>query len=716
VLSKILEKQGDIGELAQFVRGKAGSPLQRADGVMRESISNLFSTGTAAYNIKSGLSMLFYRGMARWMAAVARLPMAVAGGEQARLFRIAAMDAWYYTDGIFGALGEAVGNTVKVLEREASSELYINADNLGLKKLAKKAALVNAKNAKAVLGKNFERVDIDATPRQFAFNPADRRALEELMDSETLPTAVFRALQWLTRAVGAGANATGTLTRLGTILFINGPDQFVGTMAARAGAQSAAIREAAARAAELGIEGKDLTKYLAARVASLTSDISGWSDKGFEDGFREVVRAAGEHEARAVLFQDELEFNGLRRLSKAIGATKFASLAVPFPHTPLRILERTAIDFTPLGLLKSRFRQAVLHGTPQQREQALAQMALGVFTMGLAYRIVSHGDRGIVGNDGSFTSTSRLNRESYTLRLFGDVYEFSRDDPMGTLLGLAADYKTYMDSVDPDDPEAEKRGQAMFEAGAWAATANMLSKTWLQSMKNLTDLAGAITQGQFAAGLHQYINKTVARRVVPGAGLQKGVEMAFDPWERQATTFNEEMLKYTIGAGKLPPKVNWLGEPEPKNLGERFIGLTWKPEEAQTDKLIRELDRLGLSDKLPDKDIKGVPLTSEQYSRLLELRGNGVVRDYGTLKQALTQLVNHPLYSRLTDPAKANQIRKVAEGYSHDAANALMKEDPELLARVIRKQAYDQGRIQSLSQTQLQKQNAELGRALGLTP
>lgn len=712
VLSKLLEKGDDVGQLAQFVRGKSGSALQRADGIARETISNLFSAGTAAYNIKSGLTMMTFRGLGRWMAAAARLPLALAGGEQARLARIAAMDAWAYTDGVLGAVNEAVKNTLMILEREGASELYINADNLGLKGLAKKAATWNAKATRATvgLGKNFERVDIDATPRRFAFNPADRRALEEIVDSENLPQMVIRGLTFLTRAAGASVNAVGTLTRLGTILFINAPDQFIGSMAAKAGAQSAAIREAAARAAELGIEGKELTKYLRARVASLATDVDGWSDQGFQDGFREVTHAAGEHEAREVLFQDPIEFNGLRRLSQAISKTKFASIPIPFPHTPMRILERTAIDYTPLGLLKSRFRQAVLHGSPQQREQALSQMGLGIFAMYLASQLVE--DRTVVGNDGTFTSTARMNRESYTLRIGGDVYEFSRDDPMGTLLGMAADYQTYMNHRDPNDPEAESKGQAMWEAGAWAAAANMLSKAWLESLKNLTDLAGAFTEGEFVSGLHRYARNTVARRIVPAAGLQKAAQMTFDPWERQATTFQEEMLKYTLGASKLPVKRNWLGEEEPHNLGERFIGLTWKPE--STDPLIRELDRLSIQTRLPDKDIKGVPLTSDQYSRLLELRGNGVKGDFGTMKEALDALIHHPGYQSLTDPARVDQIKRLTDGYTKDAKDALMSEDPELHARVIRKAAYDQSRTASMSPDNLKAQNEALGRELGL--
>lgn len=85
------------------------------------------------------------------------------------------------------------------------------------------------------------------------------------------------------------------------------------------------------------------------------------------------------------------------------------------------------------------------------------------------------------------------------------------------------------------------------------------------------------------------------------------------------------------------------------------------------------------------------------------------------MKEALEKLIELPEYQALTDPAKETQIRSVMEGYTKLAKAALLEEDPELHARVIRKKAYDDARASGLRQDELRKQNEALGQALGLT-
>lgn len=64
---------------------------------------------------------------------------------------------------------------------------------------------------------------------------------------------------------------------------------------------------------------------------------------------------------------DDLEW-GFSRVSASIPGyvPVLGSLVIPFPKTPLRILERTAIDYTPLGFLKDRVREAWVSGDRPQ--------------------------------------------------------------------------------------------------------------------------------------------------------------------------------------------------------------------------------------------------------------------------------------------------------------------------------------------------------------
>jgi hypothetical protein len=714
VLSKLLEKQGDVGALAAYVRRMNGSIGKQIDAGVREGVGNLFSAGTAAYNFGSTMTFLGLRALGRWMSAGMRAPLALVSAEQARLFRIAKADAWAYQDGLMLSWGEAWRNMLTAVKADMSTELFLNADNLGLKTIAKHVAEWNAEGSKlSTSGKNFERVDMRASQHVIALSPSDRRAIDAWAEHYDMPKLMEGAMKWMARTAGVAINALGTATRMGTILFVNAPDQLAGSLAYKAGSQSAAVREAANRAAELGIEGKTLSKYLKARVASLTADVGDhFADQAYEAGFRDTVHTAGEHEARSVLFQDRLETGIGRGAEWLVSHTPiFGPLFVPFVHTPMRILERSLIDYSPLGVFKSRIRTAILSGTPEQREQALSQMALGLMGFYMGYHLASN--RTIVGKDGTFFSTARMARESYTFQVGGDTFEFNRLDPMATILGLAADYHQYMNSYyDPNDPEASSKLQAMAEAAAWAISANVLSKSYLESIRNLTEMAGAFTDGEFKAHFDKYVGDTLARRFVPAAGIQKGIRQTYDPYEHEAITFYDKVIRESLGATSLPVKRDWLGEPVTTNFGERFTGLDWEPYRGNEDPLVRELDTLSLDTKLPRKDINGVPLNVKQYTRLLELRGQVVTGDYGTMKNALHALIQDPRWPGLTPAAKEEQVRLVTQPYTHLATNRLRSEDLSLEARIEREQAYQDAKGRGLTPEELNAQTEKINSEL----
>lgn len=713
LLSTLLDKKGDIGELAQFVRQKNGSSLQRLSDSTKETLGSLFSQATAAFNIASGLGFMGMRAVSRWLSTTAWMGLAPFSKSADRNFRVAAAEAHAYTDGLISAWGEAWHNTTAVLQREGSSELFLNADTLGLQKLAKAAAKMQAKARKRQGGVNFERVDLDARPRQFALNPHDRRVLREHIENLPFPRLMQQGLMGLVRTAGAALNATGTGFRTGTILFINAPDQFVGTMAAKAGSQTFAVRQAAKEAAELGLEGKELDAFLKARWTSLTSDIDGWANEGFEKGFREAAAAAGEHEAREILFQDPADFAFTRSLSRMHHETPFAHAFIEFLHTPLRILERTVIDFTPLGLFKDRIRRAIVAGGPE-RDQAIAMMALGTYTFALAWQHAK--DRTVVGTDGGFASSARLQRESFTMRVLGDDIEFVRADPMGSILGLAADLQAYLENNNDSPEERQRKAEIMQEAAVHAISANILSKTWLVSLKDLVELSTAGIAGRPVGPALRRLKKGKVRRLVPAAGLQKGVRQIVDPWEYEATSVYDEMLKNTFLAGKLPVKRDILGRPMEVNLGERFTGLTWQP--TDTDPLVVEMQELNFRAPAPETSLYGVRLSADQKARLMELKGQ-VVRSekYGglTMEQALREVIKSDGYKAMRREARVETLREVMSDYTRDAKAMLLAEDKQLAQRVVAEDLFQQGRKDNLSDAQIATETEQVTSELGLS-
>lgn len=718
LLSKLLEKEGDIGKLSQYVRAKNGSALRRLGLASKETIGNLFSIATAGLNVASGLSILSMRAMGRFMAAGVRGTAGLVSEAQAREARIALADAWAYTDGALTAWRPAVRSVINVLTKELSNELFVSLDNLGMKQLAKRAAEWHRKAARELGDRSFERIDMDTSARDFAYNTADRRKFEELVESHDLGTLTEHSLKWLARAGGQAVNAVGTASRMGTILFINAPDQFVGSMAARAGAQSYAIRHAARAAAELGLEGKELTKYLKAHVAALTEDVDGWApESAYLEGAREAALRAGKEEAREILFQDPMDFAANRALSKLHHQSAYIHWLIPFFHTPVRIMERTAIDYTPLGIFKDRIWEAITRGTPAERDQALTQITLGTLLMGYSVQ-AAMADKA-TGTDGGWQGIGRLARDQFTVQIGGDDWEYLRFDPKGTLLGLGATIVDFMDLIDPADPEREAQEAAsdLWAAGVFAVAANVLSKTYLESVDRFMALAE--TDGRspesYSGALRRYAESVFARRLVPGAGIQKGIAQTVDPWTRAALTFQEKMVANTLGSGTLPQKHDWLGEPVPLNLGERFLGLAVAP--SETDPLRKELASLPAQARLPRRDISGVKLTAHQYERLLELRG--LVRDPRnnnmTLRETLESLVAHPRWSGATKWEKAHQVKVYTQDYTRLAKEQLKREDETLAKRVERKERDTDNKKNGLSDEERRAANEQLGRELGLT-
>ncbi|MDF7775801.1 hypothetical protein P1X14_11135 [Sphingomonas sp. AOB5] len=712
-LAELKRLQGDVGELSRHVRRENNSVLRRIDSALKETVGNLFSPATAVYNIASGGVMLGSRVLTRSMSSLARLALVPFGGREAGVAaRMAFIDTWAYTHGIVSGFGEASSNMLKVLEKEGAAEVSLNADSLGLRTLATRAAGRSAKASDELGQVTFERADVK-NYRSFAITASERARLTELSRSLPGPKFFQEGLAALSRVAAVNTNVLGSLSRMGTTLFINMPDEFIGTLAARAGAYSHAVRTAANEAAELGLEGKDLSAYLKARAVQLAEHPPGWHPDGYDAGVREAMGNVGEREAREVLFQDDLELTA--DVSRFLTSIPLMHMVVPFVKTPLRILERTAIDYTPLGLVKDRVRKAIIAGGPE-RDEALARLSLGILAVSTAYALAD--DRQIVGNDGGYTSSARMGRPSYSLKVGDDVYEFSRIDPLGTLLGMGADMRAYFRSQE-DDPNAPGVVQQVTEAFLWGVSMNMLSKTWLESLRNLTELAGATSDEHFSSRMTVFL-KEFAPRFVPASGIQRQLEKAGGGFLRQAFTFSDELLKGSFGADTLPLRRDGLlGRPIPLDGLDRLIGLRGGVATNEADDpLAYELERLSF--KLPSalRTIEGVKLNASQFSRYLELKGQIVVdpRTGLTLEEALERLIRLPEYRQMTDPGRIAAIRNEMEGYSRLAVDQLVREDTDFAYEMLREETRTQAGLEGWDSEERDARTRKLALELGLLP
>jgi hypothetical protein len=207
----------------------------------------------------------------------------------------------------------------------------------------------------------------------------------------------------------------------------------------------------------------------------------------------------------------------------------------------------------------------------------------------------------------------------------------------------------------------------------------MLSKTWAKGVMDITNVLS--DPDRYAQG---WVNN-IAGNFVPYSSLMRGITKETDESAREAFTFVETLKRNTPGlSDSLPPKRDWLGDVVP-NMGD-IVNPVVSAEES-TDPLRKELAALRFNFDMPDKQLDGIPLSSAQYSRFLELRGH-VVRDSRgrSMQDALREFITTPQWQKLSDgrgeltSGKAMAAKKFVSAWNSAAKQALLKEDKELFA------------------------------------
>jgi hypothetical protein len=151
--------------------------------------------------------------------------------------------------------------------------------------------------------------------------------------------------------------------------------------------------------------------------------------------------------------------------------------------------------------------------------------------------------------------------------------------------------------------------------------------------------------------------------------------------------------------------------------GDRLFGLKAGPGASDADDpLLAEQDRLSFDIGKPSRSFHGVRLTSAQYSRFLQLRGQEVTKSTGlTLEQSLRELIKLPEYQALPRAGRVQAMRDEMRGYTDQASIALVQEDHDLARRVVANQVWDKGLLEGTETGEVDRQTQELFQQLGLT-
>lgn len=423
--------------------------------------------------------------------------------------------------------------------------------------------------------------------------------------------------------------------------FLSAEDAIFRTMNERGEAYTLAVRQAAG-------EGLNpLTREFRARVAELVQNPTA--------KMAEQIAAAGER----LTFNAKLGEAGAK-LQMAINAPLVGGVAplqvlIPFVRTPANIAKEL-LAISPLATLTPRFWNALKEGGPA-RDRAIAGVLFGTATMAM---VMQYFDEGVISGQGDPDPGKRRAQmasgwQPYSVKIGNTWYSYQRLQPLGTLIGMAADAAAVSDHM--TEEEADKVPKMLSVAFANAIT----NQTFLQGITNIIGAISEPTQkgARFVQGL--------VGSLVPNI-IAQPTAMA-DPLAREIDSILDAIKsRLPVARGTLLPKRDIFGEPIAGT--ERALGvLPITRKEVSQDKVRSEAARIGFSAAdTPKKTHIGsgtgklgeVKLTPEERDVFADVGGHMA---YNILKP----IVESPTWDELPQLVKIQTYRKVFSA-AHEAA------------------------------------------------
>lgn len=479
--------------------------------------------------------------------------------------------------------------------------------------------------------------------------------------------------------LGRGVDMAGNIIRIPGRL-MGAEDEFFKTVGYRSELHAQAVRQANAEAAKGAIAEKDV----AMRVAQIIADPP------------ENIRMAAVDAATYQTFS-----NAPGKLAQALMNLRAhypaLNVILPFVKTPANILNFT-FERTPLAPILSSFRQNIAAGGAR-RDLALSQMGVGTMAM-LAFADMTLSGR-VSGRgpleNGAKQALRREGWQPYSMRVGDRWIPYNRLDPIGSLVGLAADTTEAVMQFGPqtDDPDVEK----LPVATATALAGNMVNKTYLSG---LTAIIGAMNEPEMAA--EAWVQRLVGSAV---PAIVASTERIQDPTVREVYSMLDAVRARVPGlSDELPARRDLWGEAikQESGFGKMYDFLSPVYSQQPTPEPIdRELLRIGSNITMPPKktSFDGVTIDLSQYpkayDRYVQLAGNELKSlAWGKgAKDLLNAIVTdkHPLSaiyklkSDGPDGGKDVYIRDLVNKYREDARRQLQKEFPDLSAEVAAKKA-----------------------------
>ena len=356
-------------------------------------------------------------------------------------------------------------------------------------------------------------------------------------------------------------------------------------------------------------------------------------------------------------FTNELGPSG-RALQSVRTNTPGLRYIIPFLRTPINIakfgLERTPLNYPVI------FRKA-LKGDLKAGELSdeLAKTTMGSMIGATVFMHAMEGNITGAGPKDPLQRQALFNTgwQPYSIKLGNQYVSYQRLEPMGMIMGTAADAAEIWDNLEPGKQEGIA-GMIVASIGK-----NFINKTF---MRGLSDAFNAIHDpSRYGDRWVQSFGGTV----VPSAVNQ--LARTIDPVLRKPENFIEKIKSRTPGLKEdILPRRNTFGEVVKVGEGsfaERFLSPVQRSK-AKGGFLEREIVRLKLGIGPPSKKIQNVELTPEQFDRFHAESGQ-------LAKQLLNNFIKSGQYRKIpTDELKADTIKKLIRAARDQTKGKFIKE------------------------------------------
>lgn len=540
------------------------------------------------------------------------------------------------------------------------------------------SAKVTTSKGPAITGENVLGAATD-TANKVARKLVGRDVLDPARIGER--GALGRMTDFLSLSIDLAGGVLRTPTRA-----LGAEDQFWKTIAFRGEATARLHREGLSA----GLSGVQLRDYVEQGLNFLTP----------------ADEAAAEKFARTITMAESIQ-SPIARGFQAIGAAPFGHLIAPFVKVATNIL-----DYSTQRVLfpaRPQWWREVASSDPVVRDLAMAKASTGALAWATAF--VAAGD-GNENSDGALLITGAGPQEPqrravwlqrgfkpYSIRVGGKDgkwVQYSRLDPAGQMLGIAADSVLILGRA--DEVTATEFGAALV-AGVGN---NLVNKSFMSAMAEGMEVFTSRDPEQYV----KWAQRSMASYAVPNAITQ--ITQESEPYLHRATGVLQEIQRRRSpeGARALPFVRGLDGKPVKMEyaFGTSFSGVA--ASDAKEDAVADELWRLQVPFSRPMNIVNGVELDDWQYDRYQALVGYALKMPAGTkyrgpavgprrerialdldglgMWQALGKLVKHPAYKHATDGGdppgqKAQMILDIRKRYMDDARTRLLGEYPELV-------------------------------------